>query len=144
MQGNTTLLGDFSTANYENPEVFIIGSCEELSLVTPNPLLGVANDPHDTSYTFTVKPDAKSGQRGDITIASNILASTYTETTAVKMFSDYSGNVCYLAQYASGTIEATGTVTLTSTVPEPSAFGLLAGAFALALCAASRRRRRKS
>ena len=38
----------------------------------------------------------------------------------------------------------TGTVTLTSTVPEPSAFGLLAGAFALALCAASRRRRRKS
>ena len=142
MQGNTTLLGDFSTAKFENPEVVIIGSCEELSLVAPNPLLGVANDPHDTSYTFMV--DAKSGQRGDITIASNILASTYTETTAVKMFSDYSGNVCYLAQYASGTIEATGTVTLTSTVSEPSAFGLLAGASALALCAASRRRRRKS
>ncbi len=39
---------------------------------------------------------------------------------------------------------ATGTVTLTSTVPEPSTFGLLAGAFALALCAASRRRKRKS
>ena len=28
------------------------------------------------------------------------------------------------------------------TIPEPSAFGLLAGAFALAFCAASRRRRR--
>ncbi|MGN0860486.1 MAG: beta strand repeat-containing protein, partial [Candidatus Spyradosoma sp.] len=109
MQGNTTLLGDFSTANYENPEVFIIGSCEETSLVTSDTPLGVANNPHDTSYTFTVKPDADNGLRGDITIASNILASTYTETTAVKMFSDGSGNVCYLAQYASGTIEATGT-----------------------------------
>ena len=66
----------------------------------------------------------------EVTLAAN---TTYTVTLTAKQGSSNSSNGCYV-----------GLSGITYTIPEPSAFGMIAGVGALALVAARRRRSRKA